>query len=346
MSTGVQSAASRENVVVVSEVNFAELSLLEIEKTSKYLELLARLKKSFKTDLHAHLGGALSKEFIKKHSTAQEYAELIGFIDKLKSGIDYSDAFKAFSMIGRVLNSNQRIEEAAFDFCQNQHNDNVTFTELRTGLKRLDGGFEDYLKAVIAGLERGMEAYPIRVTLVLSLRRETSFEDADETIALAIKYRGQIVKGIDVSGESIKGDGKGIFEALRQARSKGLPITLHIGESKDESPEQQLKELKEIQPSRVGHAVHLCPEAQEWIENNQIVVEACLRSALSVMIKKPTEHPALALFKKGHPVVFCTDDSTLFGSHSEELALDACLCDLTIEQVTEMQKAALTYAFN
>jgi isocitrate dehydrogenase len=58
-------------------------------------------------------------------------------------------------MIGKVLNSNQRIEEAAFDFCQNQNNDNVTFTELRTGLKRLDGGFEDYLKAVLSGLEEG-----------------------------------------------------------------------------------------------------------------------------------------------------------------------------------------------
>ncbi len=283
---------------------------------------------------------------LKKYSTAQEYAELVGFIDKLRRGVDYSEAFKAFSMIGKILNSNQRIEEAAFDFCQSQHRDNVTFTELRTGLKRLDGGFEDYLKAVIAGLERGMKAFPIRVTLVLSLRRETSIADADETIALAINYRGQIVKGIDVSGESIKGDGKGIFEALRLAKSKGLPITLHIGEHTNESPEQQLKELKEIQPSRVGHAVHLCPEAQAWIEENKIVVEACLRSALSVMIIKPSEHRALALFKKGHPVVFCTDDSTLFGDLSEELALDACLCNLTVEEMTEMQKTALTYAFN
>jgi adenosine deaminase len=191
-----------------------------------------------------------------------------------------------------------------------------------------------------------MKAFPIRVTLVLSLRREISIADADETIALAIKYRGQIVKGIDVSGESIKGDVKGIFDALRLAKSKGLTITLHIGESKHESPEQQLKELKEIQPSHVGHAVHLCPEAQAWIEDNRIVVEACLRSALSVMITKPSEHPALVLFKKGHPVVFCTDDSTLFGDHSEELALDACLCNLSIEEVTEMQKIALTYAFN
>ncbi|HEY5234731.1 MAG TPA: hypothetical protein VIJ14_01025, partial [Rhabdochlamydiaceae bacterium] len=203
---------SMGNIVdVLPEINFAELSLLEIEKTSKYLQLLAGIKKSFKTDLHVHLGGSVSRAFIKKYSTVHEYAELIDFIEKPNSGVDYIEAFRVFSMIGKVLHSNKRIEEAAFDFCQNQHNDNVTFTELRTGLKRLDGGFEDYLKAVIAGLERGMAAYPIRVTLVLSLRRETSIEDANETVDLAIKYRGHIVKGLDVSGESIKGDGNGIF---------------------------------------------------------------------------------------------------------------------------------------
>lgn len=181
-----------------SVVDFAGLSLQKIVETSKYRKLLAELKKSFKTELHAHLGGAIPVEFIAKHSTSQEYSEFVDFIDKLKSGVDYSEGFKVFSMIGKVLSSNKRIEDAAYDFCRNQHSDNVTFTELRTGLKRLDGGFEEYLAAVIAGLERGMKDYPIRVTLVHSLRRDTSFKDANETIDLAIKYRGQILTGIDV----------------------------------------------------------------------------------------------------------------------------------------------------
>lgn len=63
------------------------------------------------------------------------------------------------------------------------------------------------------------------------------------------------------------------------------------------------------------------------------------------MITKPGEHPALELFKKGHPVVFCTDDSTLFGDLSEELALVAYLCDLSVERIVELQKLALEHAF-
>jgi adenosine deaminase len=337
---------SLKTTVNISEVDFAKLSLQEIVETTKYRELLAGIKKFFKTELHAHLGGAIPIEFIAKYSTSQAYSEFMRFIEKLKRGIDYNEGFKAFSMIGKVLNSNKRIEEAAYEFCRNQHNDNVTFTELRTGLKRLDGEFEEYLTAVIAGLERGMNEYSIRVTLLLSLRRDTSLKDVNEIVDLAIKYRGEIVTGIDISGESTKGDGNGIFEALKRAKECGLPITLHIGENSLESPEQQIKELIEIQPSRVGHAVHLHPESKAWIEDRRIVVEACIRSALSVsMITKPSEHPALGLFKKGHPVVFCTDDSTLFGDLSEELALVACLCNLSVEDVVEMQKTSLAYAF-
>ena len=335
-----------ENRTDISTIDFEGLSLEEIVGTSKYQKLLIDLKKTFKTELHAHLGGAVPIEFIAKHSTREEYFEFVKFVEQLKTGINYAEGFKAFQMISRVLNSNKRIEKASYAFCRNQHNDNVIFTELRTGLKRLDGGFEDYLKAVMAGLEKGMNDYPIQITLMLSLRRDTSIADANEIIDLAIKYRGKMLTGIDVSGESTKGDSTGIFEPLRRASANRLPITLHIGENPLEHPAQQIKELTEIQPSRVGHAVHLCPEAQSWIENRRIPIEACIRSALSVsMINTPSEHPALVLFQKGHPVIFCTDDSTLFGDLSEELALVACLCNLSEKEVTELQNNALTYAF-
>lgn len=325
----------------------AALSLQEIVGTPKYGKLLQGLRETLKTELHSHLGGAVPIEFIKKYSTPQAYAEVVGFIDKLKQGIDYSEGFKVFPMIRNVLTTNERLEEAVYEYCRSQFNDNVTFTELRTGLKKLDGGFEDCLKAVLAGIERGMRDYPITVTLLLSLRRDTPVDEAMETVELAIKYRGTIVTGIDVSGESIKGDGSGIFDALRYAKKNELPITLHLGENIKESHEQQIMELRAIQPDRVGHAVLLGHEAEEWIREKRVPVEACIRSALSVkMIEKPGDHPALKLFKEGHPVVFCTDDSTLFGDLSEELALAACLCDLSVEQVAEMQKRARNLAFN
>jgi len=318
-------------------------------ETSKYKNLLDKLKDINKTELHAHLGGAVPMDFIQKYSTDKEYIEITNMINKIRSGIDYSEGFKVFPLISKVLNTTERIREAAHDFCRKQYNDKVSVSELRTGLKKIGGkGFEEHLKAVLTGLESGMKDYNVKVPLVLSLRRDTSAEDAKEIVDLAIKYRQiGVLTGIDISGESTKGDASGIFEALKLARDNGLPITLHIGEHSSETAEQQMKELREIQPDRVGHAVHLCHEALLWVLENRIVVEACIMSAWSVgMINKPGEHPALELFRKGHPVVFCTDDSTLFGDLSEELALVACLCDLSIEQVIGMQLQAINHLFS
>lgn len=321
------------------------MTLQEIERLPIYSQKLKEIQDLKKVELHAHLGGAVSIGFLQKHCTNAEYHELSHFLTKIRSIIDYQEGFKAFGMIGKILCTNQLIQEAAYDFCKSQYEDKVVVAELRTGLKKLDGNFEDYLKAVLTGLKRGMQDYPVIVTLLLSLKRDTPLNDANEMVNLAIKYQYEGVRGLDVSAESTKGNGNGIFEPLERAKKEGLRITLHIGENREEQPNQQMKELEEIQPDRIGHAVFLCPEAQQWIQKRKVVVGACIRSACSVMITKPSEHPAFALYANGHPVVFCSDDSTLFGNLSEELALVACLCEWPIEKMEQMQQSAKAHIF-
>lgn len=322
------------------------MSLSALMKTQKYINSLKEIKRMPKTELHAHLGGAVPLEFLQKHCTGSAYDELLQQIERIKTGEDYSKAFNVFDLIGKILNTNERIEEAAYLFCQAQAADFVTLTEVRTGLKDLGTGFEGYLQAVLSGLKRGQKDFHVKVNLVLSLRRNTSAKDAQETVDLAIKYRNQGITGIDISGESTKGDCSTIFESIDLAKANGFPITLHIGEQSSENPEQQLKELSRIEPQRIGHAVHLCSQAKQWVDEKRPVIEACIKSALSVkMITSPAEHPAFDMLKKGHQVVFCTDDSTLFGDHSSELAVAACLLDLPLTRIQAMQHEAQKYAF-
>lgn len=327
-------------------LNFQTMSLSAIMQTQKYVDLLIEIKNTHKTELHAHLGGAVPLEFLQKHCTPSAYTELLQQIERIKTGEDYSKAFNVFNLIGKILNTNERIEEAAYLFCQGQAADLVTLTEVRTGLKDLGTGFEGYLQAVLNGLKRGQKDFQIKVNLVLSLRRNTTAKDAQETIRLAVKYRNEGITGIDISGESTLGDCSTIWESIDLAKKNGFPITLHIGEQPSENPEQQMKELSRIEPQRIGHAVHLCPQARQWVDEKRPVIEACIKSALSVkMIATPADHPAFDMLKKGHRVVFCTDDSTLFGDHSSELAVAACILDLPLAQIQAMQHEAQKYAF-
>lgn len=331
----------------LSSLNFQKMSLSALMQTQRYADLLKEIKRINKTELHAHLGGAVPLEFLQKHCTVSAYAELVLQIERIQNGEDYGKAFSVFDLIGKILDTNERMEEAAYLFCQGQAADLVTFTEVRTGLKDLGTGFEGYLKAVLNGLQRGQEDFRVKVNLVLSLRRNTPAKDAQETVRLAIEYRNRGITGIDISGDSTKGDCSTIFESIDSAKEAGFPITLHIGEQSTENPEQQIKELIRIEPQRLGHAVYLYSQAKQWVDEKRPVIEACIKSALSFkMITTPAEHPAFDMLKNGHRVVFCTDDSTLFGDHSSELAIAACLLDLPPARIQAMQHEAQKYAFS
>jgi adenosine deaminase len=214
-------------------------------------------------------------------------------------------------------------------------------------LKNLGNGCEEYLNAVLRGIRQGEAKSPIKIGLVLSLRRDTSAAVAEQTIDLALQYRSQGVVGLDVSGDSVQGDGSAIFAAILRGKAQGLPLTLHIGESPKETPEQQMLELSMLQPERVGHCVHLCPEAQAWIREKNLLVELCLTSAVKAsMITEPQDHPALSLLLQGHPVAICTDDPLIFNTTLiHEHRYVSQVTRLSLSEVQATQQKIGGYAF-
>lgn len=269
-------------------------------------------------------------------------------LDQIQAAeLDYHDAFRIFSLIGKIVHSDERVENGIVALCQDLILDNVVYAEFRTGLKDLGAGLDGHLAAVLRGIQRGTKGASLKVGLILSLRRDTNYSIAEQTIDLALKYRGKGVVGIDLSGDSTQGDGKNIFSALIRAKENNLPITLHIGESKKETAEQQMMELLTIQPERIGHGVHLCEEGKKWIKEKKILVELCLTSAVKAgMISDAKEHPALELLLQGHPVAICTDDPLVFNTTlSQEYTHVASLTGLLPEEMQELQKQTQNYNF-
>jgi adenosine deaminase len=307
-----------------------------------------QMKNMQKSELHLHLGGAWPLEYLKEISQPQEFADLSLMLNQIQAGsVDYHTAFRVFSLISKIMHSDERVEDGVAALCKDLLRDNVVYAEFRTGLKDLGSGLEGYLAAVLRGIQRGTYETPLRVGVILSVRRDTHHFTAEETIDLALKYRNKGVVGIDVSGDSTQGDGKQIFSALIRAKENNLPITLHIGESKEETAAQQMMELFTIQPERIGHGVHLCEEGNRWIKEKKILVELCLTSAFKAgMISNESEHPALKLLLQGHPVAICTDDPLVFNTTlSEEYTRVAQLTGLSPEEIEELQKHIHIYNF-
>jgi adenosine deaminase len=309
--------------------------------------LTEQMKNINKSEQHLHIGGSWPLSFLKEVATPEEYAALTGMIDQIQEGLDYHAAFQVFVLIGKIMNTEERIENGVAALCADLIRDQVTYAEFRTGLKNLGNGFEGYLESVLRGIEKGTAGTHLKVGLILSLRRDTTPKDAYKTIDLANAYAQKGVVGIDVSGDSTVGDVKNILPPLIYAKNLGLPITLHIGESKKESAELQMMELQTLQPQRIGHGVHLCIEAVEWIKSNQVLVEMCLTSALKTgMISEMSEHPALKLLLEGHPVSICTDDPLIFNTTlSQEYAYVGLITGLSPEAIEALQKETEKYHF-
>lgn len=297
-----------------------------------------------KAELHIHAGGAFPPGFLLEIANEKELIELTQFIEKLKMGMDYKEAFAVFPLISRIVNTNERLEEGAFRICESLKADGVRVAELRSSLKRLSGEDEEaYLKALLRGVARA-QSESFTCSVLLSVQRDSTSEFVQKTVELARKYMYQGVVGIDISGDSTKGTINQHIETLKKARDVGLFITAHIGESYEEIDQMDI--LQELRPHRIGHGVCLCLPAIAWIKEHNIPVEVCPTSARLVTMHPPKEiHPWILEHRdNGHPIIICTDDPTVFGVDvSDELY---SLRDiLHIDQILEIAKSGMKHAF-
>lgn len=134
---------------------------------------------------------------------------------------------------------------------------------------------------------------------------------------------------------------------IEEVRALHIPVALHIGECREETEEQQMRELTLIQPSRIGHGVFLCEAAKQYIFERQLPVEMCLSSAVRAhMVEKAQQHPAVAMLKEGHPVIVCTDDPLIFRTtHTQESELARSVLGYSLEQMGELHERSLQYKF-
>lgn len=286
-------------------LGFMASSLFGVEEIVEFQQLP-------KAELHIHLGGAFPKEFLFSIATTRQKEDLQQSLDLIAQRVDYHAAFHVFRLIAEIVNSEEKVQSGVEHLCAALKRDNVRYTELRTGLKDLGRGSEEYLKSILKGISVHTSE-EFKVPLVLSLQRSSSLAAVKQTIDLAIKYRDQGIVGIDISGNSTVGQIEAILPELVRAKDEGLAFIIHMGEAPGETDQMRLLTL--LEPKRIGHGVYLEHAAKEWIAERKIPIEVCLTSSVLVkMIEEYRQHPGLDFFRSNHPIVFCTDDPLLFST--------------------------------
>jgi adenosine deaminase len=295
-----------------------------------------------KAELHVHLGGSYPLEYLQTIATPEQYDALQKGIDRFVDGVEYEQCFFVFELITRIVNTDKKIEDGTYAMCKAFEHDGVAYAEIRTGLKDLGGGYEGYLNAVLAGVEKA-QSDTFTAKVFLSVKRTSSTAYVRSTIDLALKYKHRGVIGIDISDNSTAGDITPLIPLLQEAQRNGFVIVAHIGESPQEKDQMMI--LEHLQPDRIGHGVHLVPEAAAWIRAHKTPLEICPSSSVSArMVHAFHEHPGLQLYQEGHPVTIGTDDTLLFRTTlTREYLLFAQQLQLSHKEVHDVIEKSFEY---
>ncbi|KAL7626054.1 hypothetical protein AAE478_002824 [Parahypoxylon ruwenzoriense] len=284
-----------------------------------------------KIELHAHLTGSISRECLHRLWAAKKAVGQTDLEDPLvvmppgRHEYDLKTFFPLFSSyIYNLVNDADAVALTTRSVIEDFAADGVVYAELRTTPRAMPAaGLDkaDYVGTVLRAIEdaeRDRAAPKLRARLILSIDRRNTLAEAREAVALARRFRGRGVVGIDLCGDPTKGDVALFTPAVEEAKAAGLRVTVHFAEAECSGAETELGTIMGWAPDRLGHVIHV-PEMfkRRIAARTGIGLELCLSCnvhAKMIVGSFEAHHFGEWWHVDGPIVVPCTDDVGVFGS--------------------------------
>ena len=284
-----------------------------------------------KAELHRHLDGSIRLETVAditaRHNldlgtaTAEELAAKARVTKPMK---DLQTVLDSFATIRRVLCSYEAIERIAFENVEDAYRDGIHLIELRFAPPFISGGKklgnDEIIEAVLEGITRGMNSYPIQVGLIGILVRTMDLEINRQATADLIRYSGSghpgadRICGFDLADAEDRSNPEDFLPMVQQAREAGLGITIHSGENTTAAAVERTLDL--FTPNRIGHGIKSWGDEQllRRLREREVMLEVCPTSNwLTSSVSSLEDHPLPHLYRRGIPVSINSDDPNLFG---------------------------------
>jgi len=171
-------------------------------------------------------------------------------------------------------------------------------------------------------------------------------EPAWEVARLAAARQDRGVVAIGIGGSEERGPADWFAEVFAFAKSAGLHLTAHAGEST--GPESVWAALR-LGAERIGHGIAAArdPELLRHLRGHDIPLEISITSNLVTgVVARLEDHPIRALYDAGVPIVLNTDDPAMFGcTLTDEYRLAARAFGFSETELRGIAANAFRYAF-
>jgi adenosine deaminase len=317
-----------------------------------------------KAELHRHLDGSIRLEtvadIVARHnldlgiSTEEELASKARITTPMK---DLQTVLDSFDTIRQVLCSYEAIERIAFENVEDAYRDGIQLIELRFAPPFISGGKklgnDEIIEAVLDGVTRGMNRYPIQVGLIGILVRTMDLEINRQAAAELNRYAGSRYQnadricGFDLADSEDRANREDFLLMVQQAREAGLGITIHSGENTSAAAVQRTLDL--FEPARIGHGIKSWGDEKllQRIRDQGVMLEVCPTSNwLTSSVSSLEDHPLPHLYRSGVPVSINSDDPNLFGIDLvHEYQLCTRLYGFTEEDFMRINRQTVEHSF-
>lgn len=194
--------------------------------------------------------------------------KLICILNKSDRALD--ECFELFQIAHDVTNNPNAVYIATKRVIEEFAYDNVMYLELRTTPRSEENMTKrEYIDAVIRAIKENEKN--ITVKLILSINRSHDMKDSQDSLETILKMKKMypdIIRGIDLSGNPQVGRFENAI--FKIAKENGLYTTIHCAEVKND---EEVKEILNFRPNRLGHATFLHPNYGGCQENWQLYCE-------------------------------------------------------------------------
>lgn len=307
---------------------------------------LDELKKIPKVELHCHLDGSLSSQFIQARLGRFVPETEIRVSEDCSSLQEYLEKFK---LPGKCLRDEMGLTRAGYDILSSMSEENVRYAEIRFSpllhvTRKMNT--ERVITALLEGLNKGSKEFGIDYNVIICAMRHFREEDNYEMIKIAYDFLGHGVCAVDLAGAEASYPMGEFMELFSKVRKSGMPFTIHAGECGNVS---NVLSSVEIGARRIGHGIAMAghPDVQAILKEKRIGVEMCPISNLQTKaVKSKEDYPIREFLNAGLLVTVNTDNRTVSDTTLvKELEFIQRNCGITDEEILLMMRNAVDVSF-
>jgi len=261
-----------------------------------------------KAELHLHLEGSVDAETLHELDPATP-------LEELRALYHYPD-FNAFlKTFGAVVTRLARPEDYALvtrRLLERLAAQNVRYAEIIIAAGVVLWKKQEF-GPVFDAIHDAARGSPVEVRWILDAVRQFGVEPAWEVASLAAARQERGVVAIGIGGSEERGPAEWFKEVFAFAKSAGLHLTAHAGESA--GPESVWEALV-LGAERIGHGIAAVRDRGllRHLRDHDIPLEISITSNLVTgVVARLEDHPIRALYDAQVPIVLNTDDPAMFG---------------------------------